>query len=379
MAGVIGNTTTATQIQMGGAIASSLNVLDTGTFAAGDVVTEVSIYINQITAGEAVYEIGLYDNPDLSADPDGTLVWSKQITIPISTPIGWYDTVISSEAITATNGYELGAACSRRVSGSALFFSSSNANTRSVETAAVSVLPASWVEVTTLTGNIAFTVTTEASGIALTGPDTTTVDATRTVTGTALDTATTAGLKTVGYSKTLTITPIDTVSFSQEDEIDSGIALGTPVASLPVEADVLAAGATAWQIQQWVDDGVNPEVARNITLNYLDAHTTVQAMIATANTTPGESLQATNIIAVEDDMQHSGPNVVDTVTITRAADGTLTTDKDQTISFTERYWSPSTGQASIASVTVKGSAIISLTGITRSLTRSLTRSITRAI
>ena len=223
--------------------------------------------------------------------------------------------------------------------------------------------------------------TVVAAGPTLTGPDTTTVDATRTVTGTALDTATTAGLKISddSYSKTLTITPIDTVSFSQEDEIDAGIALGTPVASLPVEADVLAAGATPWQIQQWVDDGVNPEVARNITLNYLAAHTTVQAMIATANTTPGESLQATNIIAVEDDMQHSGPNVVDTVTITRAADGTLTTDKDQTISFTERYWSPSTGQASIASVTVKGSAIISLTGITRSLTRSLTRSITRAI
>jgi len=227
--------------------------------------------------------------------------------------------------------------------------------------------PDPWVGTTTSRNLAIYLDYTASTGPTLTGPDTTTVDATRTVTGTALDTATTAGLKTVGYSKTLTITPIDTVSFSQVDEIDAGIALGTPVASLPVEADVLAAGATAWQIQQWVDDGVNPEVARNITLNYLAAHTTVQAMIATANTTPGESLQATNIIAVEDDMQHSGPNVVDTVTITRAADGTLTTDKDQTISFTERYWSPSTGQASYAGITVKGSAIISVGGASNTL------------
>jgi hypothetical protein len=217
------------------------------------------------------------------------------------------------------------------------------------------------------------------SGPTLTGPDSTTVDAVRVAAGTALDTATTAGLKVESsYSLSLTIDAQTATTLTQTDVIGTPT-LGSPVDSLPVTADILAAGTTVWQIQQWVDDGTNPEVTRNITLAGLADTTTVQAMITTSNTTIGESFFGTNIIAVEDDMQFTGPDVVDTVTITYAADGTFTTDKDQTITFDLRFWSPSTGEGSLARVTVRGSAILGTSGITRALTRTLTRSLTRQV
>jgi hypothetical protein len=219
----------------------------------------------------------------------------------------------------------------------------------------------------------------DLNSLSLSGPDTTTVGAERIAAGVALDTPTTAGLKVESsYSLSLTIDAQTTTTLTQTDDIGTPT-LGSPVDSLPVTADTAAAGSTAWQIQQWVDDGVNPEVTRNITLAGLAGTKTVQYMIDTSNTTVGESFVGTDIIAVEDNMTMTYQEVTDTVTLTVNADGTFTTDKDQTIALDLIFWSPSTGEASLANVTVRGSAILSGSGITRSLTRTLTRSLTRQV
>jgi hypothetical protein len=224
--------------------------------------------------------------------------------------------------------------------------------------------------------------TVVATGPTLTGPDTTTVDAVRVAAGTDLDTATTAGLKVESsYSLSLTIDAQTATTLTQTDDIGTPT-LGSPVDSLPVTADTSAAGATAWQIQQWVDDGTNPEVQRNITLAGLAGTKTVQYLTTgddAANTTIGESFVGTNIIAVENDMTMTYQEVTDTVTLTVNADGTFTTDKDQTIVVDLLFWAPSNGESSLARVTIRGSAILSTSGITRALTRTLTRTLTRQV
>jgi hypothetical protein len=220
------------------------------------------------------------------------------------------------------------------------------------------------------------------SGPTLTGPDTTTVGDEREAAGTNLDTVTTAGLKVESsYSLSLTIDAQTATTLTQTDDIGTPT-LGSPVDSLPVTADTLAAGTTVWQIQQWVDDGTNPEVQRNITLAGVAGTKTVQFLTTgddAANTTIGESFVGTDIIAVEDDMTMTYQEVTDTVTLTVNADGTFTTDKDQTIALDLTFWSPSTGEASLARVTILGSAILGTSGLTRALTRNLTRSLTRSL
>jgi hypothetical protein len=224
--------------------------------------------------------------------------------------------------------------------------------------------------------------TVVATGPTLTGPDTTTVDAVRVAAGTDLDTVTTAGLKVESsYSLSLTIDAQTTTTLTQTDDIGTPT-LGSPVDSLPVTADTLAAGTTVWQIQQWVDDGVNPEVQRNITLAGPAGTKTVQYLTTgddAANTTIGESFVGTNIIGVEDDMTMTYQEITDTVTLTVNADGTFTTDKDQTIVVDLIFWAFSTGKGSLARVTIRGSAILGTSGITRSLTRTLTRPLTRQV
>ena len=209
-----------------------------------------------------------------------------------------------------------------------------------------------------------YVVYTPASGPTITGPDTATEGSTTTQTGTLQDTVTTQSLISGSYSIAQTID--SAIPAELEYLAESGVNLcstGNPVAGVPLEPTVTAAGITPYVVQQEADDGVNPPATRNITLNVEATHNVVQTMIAVANTTPGESFFGTNILGVEDNHQMRIPKVVDTVTITIAADGTFTTDKDQTISFDVEYFAPSTGQWYPVAVTVKDTSIVSVSGM----------------
>jgi hypothetical protein len=96
---------------------------------------------------------------------------------------------------------------------------------------------------------------------------------------------------------------------------------------------------------------------RNVTLNGEATHTVAQVMVATSNTTPGESVLGTDIIAVEDNMQFYAPNSVNGMNITWAADGTFTTDADQTETIRVDYFSPATGQWSCIDLTITQSSV----------------------
>ena len=100
---------------------------------------------------------------------------------------------------------------------------------------------------------------------------------------------------------------------------------------------------------------------RDITLNGEATHEVIQTMTATANTTVGESIFGTGIIVVEDDMQAYVPKTANGMNITWAADGTFTTDADQTETITVAYFSPSTEEWSCLALTIRASSIISST------------------
>jgi len=95
----------------------------------------------------------------------------------------------------------------------------------------------------------------------------------------------------------------------------------------------------------------------NIVLNGEATHEVVQTMIAVANTTPGESIFGTDLIAVEDDMQAYIVKAANGMNITWAADGTFTTDADQTEIIDVAYFAPSTGQWSCLALTISASGV----------------------
>ena len=200
-----------------------------------------------------------------------------------------------------------------------------------------------------------------ASGPTITGPDTTTEGAVTVATGTLLDTVTTFSLISGSNSVVQTIDSATATTLNYVAR--SGVSLCTPstlVAGLPLEPTISAAGITPYVVQQKADDGVNTPATRNITLNGEATHEVVQAMIAAANTTTGESIFGTGLIAVEDDMQAYVVKAANGMNITWAADGTFTTDADQTETIAVVYFSPSTERWSCLTLTIQNSSIVSI-------------------
>jgi len=218
---------------------------------------------------------------------------------------------------------------------------------------------------------------TGAAGPTLTGPASTTEGSATVAAGTDLDTVTTFSLisGTFSIAQTIDSATATTLNYVAESGANDCVP-ATPVLGVPLEATISAAGVTPYQIQQEADDGTNPAATFNTTLNGEATHEVVQTMIAVANTTPGESIFGTDLIAVEDDMQAYVVKAANGMNITWAADGTFTTDADQTEIIDVAYFAPSTGQWSCLSLTIKDTSIVS-GGILRNVLRSPLKDILR--
>ena len=199
---------------------------------------------------------------------------------------------------------------------------------------------------------------TPASGPTLTGPASTTEGSATVAAGTDLDTVTTFNLisGTFSIAQTIDSATATTLNYVAESGANDCVP-ATPVLGVPLEATISAAGVTPYQIQQEADDGTNPAATFNTTLNGEATHEVVQTMIAVANTTPGESIFGTDLIAVEDDMQAYIVKAANGMNITWAADGTFTTDADQTEIIDVAYFAPSTGQWSCLALTISASGV----------------------
>ncbi|MDB4261579.1 hypothetical protein N9878_01795, partial [bacterium] len=197
------------------------------------------------------------------------------------------------------------------------------------------------------------------TAFSLSGPSSTTEGAETEAAGTGLDTATAFKLITapVGFSVTQTIDSqtATTLNYSADSGVND-CAPGVPVSGVPLAPTVSAVGVTPYVVAQEADDGTT-KATLSITLNGEATHDTVQVMIATSNTTIGVSVLATNIIAVEDDMQYYAPKAANGMNITWNADGTFTTDANQTEVITVAYLSPTTKQWGCISLTITQTTI----------------------
>ena len=94
--------------------------------------------------------------------------------------------------------------------------------------------------------------------VTLTGPDTVTEGTSTSATGTELDTVTTLTLQTDDASFSIEQTKgtqtATTIPYTPDSGINNtvGYGPGSAVNGIPVEADILASGATAYQVQQKV-------------------------------------------------------------------------------------------------------------------------------
>ena len=164
-----------------------------------------------------------------------------------------------------------------------------------------------------------------------------------------------------------------TINFTAESGVNLS-AIGLPYKGVPLEPTISAVGTTPWVLQQEVFDGTDT-VLRNITLNGEATHEVIQAMVAASNTTAGESIFAPVIIDIEDDMQAYVPKVVNGNALTWAADGTFT-GSNQSITFDVVFFSPSTGEWSVHSLTISATGGI-VSGIVSSIVSSIVSNIKR--
>jgi hypothetical protein len=196
-----------------------------------------------------------------------------------------------------------------------------------------------------------------SSGPTLSGPDTTTEQAATVAAGTDLDTVTTFSLKTdddaFTIEQTIDAATATTLDYDAESGVNDVVTPGSggAVNGIPVEATIAAAGTTAYQIQQEADDGTDTD-SRNITLNPESGFDVIQTTIAVANTDDDESIFGSSYITVEDDMQAYVPDSANGMNITWAADGTFTTDANQTETIEVRYLSPANQEWSSIDFTI---------------------------
>ena len=209
---------------------------------------------------------------------------------------------------------------------------------------------------------------TGASGITLTTPDSATEGAVTAVTGTDLDTVTTFSLQTDDETHSIVQTDYSAsdatnATFTADSGVSDAVP-GTPANGIPLEPTITAAGITAYQIQMKADDGSTP-VTRDITLNGEATHDTIQAMVTTSNTTVGESIFGTDIVTVEDNMLAYAPKSVNGMNITWAADGTFTTDADQTETIRVYFFSPANGTWGATDLTITQTTVSPTSGLLR--------------
>jgi len=218
-------------------------------------------------------------------------------------------------------------------------------------------------------------ITAAASGPTVTGPTTITDGVAVQFTGTDLDTATTAGFQSGTDIVTNTIDAQTATTLDITPDLGTPTS-STPVASMPVTPDVTAAGITPYVLESWADDGSNKGTFTLTTLSAGANTTTCQGMIATSNTTEGESLLAASILpTMEDDYQWTGPSTQSGVTITYNADGTVSTSPANQITVDIIGFSPATGQRSLARVTITGTVIGAGLSIKSVIKKSVRRSI----
>lgn len=183
MTGIIGSTNaTGSNLSISGSSVQYLNPVNIQNFVTGDVVSKVTAYIAVTAGGNGVYEVGLYKKADFGAGSTGAAIaWTKQITIPNATPVGWFDINISNETIDATNGDELGVAISSRVSGTTINFKQSASGTDKSHAVSGAALLSSWTEsatsdqqvslyITTISPNVSVSLTGQAITSATTAP-----------------------------------------------------------------------------------------------------------------------------------------------------------------------------------------------------------------
>lgn len=189
-----------------------------------------------------------------------------------------------------------------------------------------------------------------------------------TATGLLLDTLSAFNLKTTvgGFSIAQTTTGVPTAT-TWPYTIETGVAdctPGSPANGIPFSTtDVDAAGITAYVTQQEADDGTNPPGVFTMPIGAETTRNVVQTMIVVANITPGESFFGTNILVVEDDHQLRIPKLWGgSMTVTIAADGTFTTDKNETHTERVEYFAPSTGNWGCVDVTITQEGVIVLSG-----------------
>ena len=161
------------------------------------------------------------------------------------------------------------------------------------------------------------------------------------------DTDFTVGGVTTRYDASGTGTPNAPISFS-------GTISGT---TLDIDMAVVNSFLYISGLNITITPAASGPTTSNIVLNGEATHEVVQTMIAVANTTTGESIFGTGLIAVEDDMQAYVVKAANGMNITWAADGTFTTDADQTEIIDVAYFAPSTGQWSCLALTISASGV----------------------
>lgn len=206
---------------------------------------------------------------------------------------------------------------------------------------------------------------TLAAGLLLNGPDSYTEGVADQAEGQSLNTVTTLRLQTddeaFTVNQSMGTQTSATIDFTPNIGVTDATP-GSPANGVPMEPTISATGITSYQAQQWVTDG-SDVYDRNVTLNPAATHEVIQAMIAQANTTEGESIMTSSIIAVEDNMQFYVPKAANGMNITWAVDGTFTTDANQTETITVYALSPTTKQWSAHSLTIEADGVRSLASI----------------
>ena len=180
----------------------------------------------------------------------------------------------------------------------------------------------------------------------LTNGDSYTIEAAGHASNAARDTNFTVGSTTL-YDSAGTGVPNAPISFS-------GTVSGT---TLDIDMAVVSTFGYVNGYKITITPAASGPTTSNIVLNGEATHEVIQTMIATANTTTGESIFGTGLIAVEDDMQAYVVKAVNGMNITWAADGTFTTDADQTEIIDVAYFAPSTGQWSCLALTISASGV----------------------
>lgn len=213
--------------------------------------------------------------------------------------------------------------------------------------------------------NLFFSVNvTAATGPTLTGPTSGKDGETLEFTGTDLDTVFFAAGITDGGTYNRQWTHANATATTIDLTLDSGASsatLGNPVAGIPLEPTITAAGMTPYSTNAGVLNG-DGSGEIGFTLNTPDGYDVIQSTIADANTTVGESIWA-YIGGMEDDNQAQVPKTVDSTTLTWNSNGTFTASDNAAISFDVPMFSNSTGQWSLLRVTASGGSIVVTEGL----------------